>query len=78
MPTGKWIGYRKLLLGLAYIVCVTALGLVAMFRSVDLVSVAALAASMATGVGVVVWGNVQVAKAEQTATPVSTSPTVTP
>ena len=50
-------GQRKLRLGLFYLLSVVALAVV--YGPDNWTALAALAVSMATGVGVVVWGNVK-------------------
>lgn len=56
-------GYRKFTLGLAYIASMVALaGLHILCGNSDLTGLGVFAAGVASGVGVVVWGNVQVAR----------------
>jgi len=60
------IGGRKFVLGLAYLFVVSSMAVVAMVTGkADLYGVSALAVSLSTGLGVVVWGNVQAARTAQ-------------
>lgn len=53
------IGGRKFLLGVIYLVLAFILGVVGIIYGRDLVGISALIASMSSGLGVVVWGNVK-------------------
>jgi len=59
----KWIkpaeGQRKFLMCMAYLGCCTVLDFKAMDASMDWAGLASLNASLATGLGVIVWGNVK-------------------
>lgn len=61
----EWIGKvggRKFLLGLIYLTLAFILGMFGIIYGRDLVGISALIASMASGLGVVVWGNVAAGK----------------
>ena len=61
-------GQRKLLLGAGYLAgCFTVGGIAVYHGTVDLYGLAALCISWATGLGVVIWGNVQEHRARNTA-----------
>ena len=68
MPILQRIGGRKFFLGLVYLGCCVLLDFTAIRTAGATMSLgemsglAALNASLATGLGVVVWGNVQAAK----------------
>lgn len=58
-------GYRKFTLGLVYMAGMFAIGILVVLRhSGDLMGVGAMATGVATGVGVVCWGNAQEWKAK--------------
>lgn len=62
-------GGRKFILGLTYLLFSFTLGLLGVVYGRDLVGISALIASMATGLGVVVWGNVTAGKGATNGTP---------
>lgn len=58
-------GNRKLLLGVYYLTGLFAVAVLVVVKgNGDLVSVAALAAGLSSGLGAVIWGNVQERRAE--------------
>lgn len=56
------IGFRKIILGIVFLSYATFLSYVAIKQGTDLLAVSGVISSMALGVGVVVWGNVQASK----------------
>jgi len=56
-------GYRKFILGLVYLGISFWLAMAAVNRGLDLVGIATIIAAMSTGVGVIIWGNIQSNKA---------------
>lgn len=62
-------GGRKFILGLAYLLFSFVLGLLGVIYGRDLVGISALIASMSTGLGVIVWGNVQAGKGASNGSP---------
>ena len=63
--SAKVVGYRKLVLGVAYICASTFLAYAAIKHGTDLVGVATVIGAMGAGVFGVVWGNLQSKKVEK-------------
>lgn len=53
------IGFRKIVLGIVFLSYATFLAFIGMKNGTDLLQLTGVISSMAIGVGVVVWGNVQ-------------------
>lgn len=53
------IGFRKIILGIIFLTYSALLSYAGIRNGTDLLSIAGVISSMAIGVGVVVWGNVQ-------------------